>query len=117
MRKVDAIAKIKNSLNGCEPQIITPKGESYEEHIEQLSKQLFQAIIEPVSVKVTSTIIEDADFDMYRTATVWAIARSGINWLLTLEGQQEFALAFGSNPLDLKLHGCSSSDALAEWCS
>ncbi|MAD03688.1 MAG: hypothetical protein CMK65_08725 [Pseudoalteromonas sp.] len=117
MRKVDAITKIQASLDTSEPQIITPKGQIYEKHIEQLAKQLLRSVIEPVSVKVTSTIIEDADFDTFRKATVWGIARSGVNWLLTIEGQQEFALALGSNPLDLKLHGCSSSDALAEWCS
>ena len=117
MRKVDAIHKIQASLDNSEPQIITPKGNVYDEHIQQLAKQLLQSVIEPIPVNVTSTIIEEADYETYRTASVWGIARSGDNWLLTVEGSQEFALAFGVNPLNLKLHGCSSSDALTEWCS
>lgn len=117
MRKNDALTKIQASLNSSEPQIITPRGESYEEYVRQLSEQLLHSIIEPISVKVTSTIIQDADFDKYRSATVWGIGKSGVNWLLTIEGEQEFALAFGSDPLELKMHGCSSSDALGEWCS
>jgi hypothetical protein len=87
MRKVDAMTKIQASLDTSEPQIITPKGIIYEEHIEQLAKRLLQSVIEPVSVKVTSTIIKDADFDKFRKVTVWGIARSGYNWLLIVEGQ------------------------------
>ncbi|WP_157509278.1 hypothetical protein [Ferrimonas futtsuensis] len=117
MRKIDAIKKIQTSLDVSKPQIITPKGKVYEEHVRQLSEGLLQSIIEPVLAKVTSTIIHDADYDTYRSVTVWAVARSGVNWLLTIEGVQQFALAFGSDPLDLKMHGCSSSDALEEWCS
>lgn len=117
MRKIDAITKIQASLNSIEPQLITPRCKSYEEHVRQLSERLLQSIIEPVLVKVTSTIIQDADFDKYKSATVWGIAKSGVNWLLTIEGEQEFALAFGSEPLELKMHGCSSSGALGEWCS
>ncbi|MCE2573807.1 hypothetical protein [Motilimonas eburnea] len=117
MRKIDAITKIQASLDVSEPQIITPRAKSYEEHVRHLSERLSQSIIEPVLVKVTSTIIQDADFNTYKSATVWGVARSGVNWLLTIEGEQQFALAFGSDPLDLKMHGCSSSDVLGEWCS
>ncbi|QYJ84208.1 hypothetical protein [Shewanella aegiceratis] len=117
MKKIDAINKIQASLDISEPQIITPKGMIYEEHIRQLSEGLLQSIIDPVLVKETSSIINDADFDIYKSATVWAVARAGVNWLLTIEGEQLFALAFGFDSLDLKMYGSSSGDALGEWCS
>ncbi|MFB2730052.1 hypothetical protein ACE02H_21520 [Shewanella mangrovisoli] len=117
MNRIDAITKIEASLKSCEPQVITPKGRSYEEYVKQLSEQLLESVIDPVLVEVTSTIIQGGDFESYKSATVWGIARIGINWLITIEGEPEFALAFGVDPLDLKMHGCSSSDVLAEWCS
>jgi hypothetical protein len=117
MNKEEAIAKIKHSLSTEEPRIITPPGDSYEARVERSSRLLLACVIDPVEVKVTSTYINGADFEMYRRSTVWAIARSNGNWLLTLENANEFALGFGDDPTNIMMHGCSSTDALGEWCS
>ena len=117
MKRTEAIEKIERSLESCEPQLITPKGTTYKAHVAQLAKKLLNEVIDPIRVKVSSTIIQDADFDMYHDAEVWAIAKGPGGWLLTIVGVEEFALGFGDDPQALKMHGCSSSDALGEWCA
>lgn len=117
MNRDEAIKRLEHSLATEEARVITPSGKTYEEHIETLAKSLRTSVIEPVRVQVTSTCAAGGDFDTYRSAVVWAIARSGNNWLLTLETQAEFALGFGDDPLSIKMHGFSSSDALGEWCA
>ena len=67
MNRTEAIKKIEHSLATCEPQIITPAGTTYEEHVDRLSKKLLTEVIDPVRVKVTSTIIQGADFEKYRS--------------------------------------------------
>ena len=117
MTKIEAIKKIEKALETEQARVIPPKDMSYQEHILKLSELLMNQTIEPIRVKVTSTIIKDADFEKYKNTKVWAIAKSNDNWLLTLEGIQEFALGFGVNPKSIMMHGCSSSDVLGEWCA
>jgi len=74
-------------------------------------------VISPIRVKVTSTIITGDAFAKYSGSDVWGIAKGKGGWLLTIEGESEFALGFGDNPNEIQLHGCSSSDVLAEWCA
>ncbi|MEO5561689.1 MAG: hypothetical protein ABIO49_17045, partial [Dokdonella sp.] len=45
------------------------------------------------------------------------VAQSSGSWLLTLEDANEFALGFGDDPMNIMMHGCSSPDALGEWCA
>ena len=116
MNKTEAIEKVKRSLAKSEPQILTPKGTTYEAHIAKLSKLLLDSIIDPVRVNVVSTIMEDCDFERYKESEVWGIAIGRGGWLLTISGSEEFALGFGDNPEKIKMHGCSSDDALEEWC-
>jgi hypothetical protein len=117
MNKEDAIAKISHSLSTEEARIITPSGGSYPEYVEKLSRKLLACVIEPVEVKVTSTCIPAGDFEIYRNTKVWGIAQGGGSWLLTLENVNEFALGFGDDPMNIMMHGCSSPDALGEWCA
>ncbi len=117
MNKVKAIAKIKHSLVIVEAQVITPPGRSYAEYVHELSSMLLACVIDPIEVKVTSTCASEGDFEMYKSAKVWGIARdkdSG-SWLLTLENSDEFALGFGEDPMNIMMHGFSSNDALGEW--
>jgi len=92
MTKKEAIAKIEHALLTENAQIIVPKGKTYEEHVLKLSEMLLGQVIEPVRVKVTSSIIEEVDFDNYKNSEVWAIARTKDNWLLTISGLKEFSL-------------------------
>ncbi len=117
MTKKEAIAKIEYALSLENAHVIVPKGETYEQHVLRLSEILLDQVIEPVRVKVTSSIIEGADFENYKNSEVWAIARTKDNWLLTIWGLKEFALGFGANPESIMMHGCSSSDVLGEWCA
>jgi hypothetical protein len=117
MKKYEALDKINYSLKNEQAQVITPKGETYEEHVDRLKKILINSIIEPVKVQLTSTCVKEGDFDLYKNAVVWAIARKKDNWLLTIEGENEFALGFGRVADNIMMHGFSSSDVLGEWCA
>ena len=117
MNKTEALDKILLSLSTEEAQVITPKGEVYEQYVEKLTKLLIKSVIEPVKVKVTSACAKEGDFIKYKNSVVWGIARSEGNWLLTLENENEFALGFGDNPNSIMMHGFSSSDVLGEWCA
>ena len=116
MLKLEAENKIRQYIPK-QPQLITPKGSTFDDHVKWVTEQLFKNVIVPVKSKVTSTCVNDGDFEKYAKANVWAIARRNDSWLLTIDGQPEFALAFGTNPSELKMHGFSSSDVLAEWCA
>ncbi|MDG6100153.1 hypothetical protein EXU34_22085 [Alteromonas sp. ZYF713] len=72
-------------------------------------------LIIPEKARVTSASFKQYDFERYKIGKVWAIAKAENNWLLTLDGEQEFALAFGNDINNLEMLGFSSSDALAEW--
>lgn len=119
MNKEKAIAKIEQALATVEAQVITPPGRSYAEFVQELSSSLLACVIDPVEVQVTSTCAPEGDFERYRKAKVWGIARKKNigNWLLTPEGSNEFALGFGEDPMNIIMHGFSSDDALGEWCA
>lgn len=116
MLKLEAENKIRQYITN-EPQLITPKGLTFEEHVKFVTEQLLENVIVPVKSIVTSTCVSDGDFEKYAKADVWAIARRNDSWLITIYGQPDFALAFGTSPSELKMHGFSSSDVLAEWCA
>ena len=116
MTKDDAVRKIKDSIaKGA--QLSTPRGKTYEAHLAEVSKALFEHVIDPVPVTITSACFPEYDYENYRSSTVFAIAHMGNNWLLTLESESEFALGFGESPKDIMMHGFSSSDAIGEWCA
>ncbi|MEO3684726.1 hypothetical protein ABHN84_20930 [Shewanella vesiculosa] len=114
MTKSDAISKLLASFQD-EPQVITPKGRTYEDYVEERKKDLLGYVIEPENVFVASACFPEYYLEMYQSNNVWAIAKWEDNWLLTLEAENEFALAFGENKNNLMMLGFSSSDALAEW--
>ncbi|MBQ4831613.1 hypothetical protein J8L84_20270 [Alteromonas sp. MMG017] len=116
MNKSEALSKIRDALTG-ESQVITPKGETYEDLVERQSKELLENVITPVLVTVVSTCAKSGDIQKYQSAKVWAIAKYKNNWLLTLEHEKEFALGFGDNPSEIMMHGFSSPDVLGEWCA
>ena len=116
MNKSEALKKIQNSIaDGA--QLITPKGQMYEEFVDKCSKILIEHVIDPVEATVVSTCCPEGDFEKYRKSKVWAIAHMNDSWLLTIEGENEFALGFGSDKDNILMHGFSSSDALGEWCT
>lgn len=117
MNKVEAIEKIKYSLQSEEARVITPEGEVYEEYVENLAKTLIDSVIEPIRVKITSSCAKEGELNLYKNSVVWAIARNKDNWLLTLENEMEFALGFGNNSDNILMHGFSSADVLGEWCA
>jgi|SRR5690554_6052987 len=116
MTKSDAIAKIERSISEG-AQLITPQGKNYEEHLAEVSEALYEHVIDPVPAIVTSACFPEYDYGRYQSGKVWAIARIGNNWLLTLESENEFALGFGESATDIMMHGFSSSDAVGEWCA
>jgi len=114
MTKTEAITKIKESLLD-EPQVLTPKNSTYEIYVKERAIALIESVIEPKPITVNGACFPQYYLELYQNSSVWVIANSGDNWLLTLEDKQEFALAFGENPNNLTMLGFSSSDALAEW--
>ena len=116
MNKSEALDKIQYSLKSEEVQVITPQRETYEEYVEKLSRMLIDSVIDPVKATITSACAKEGAFELYKNSEVWAIARKNDNWLLTLEGKQEFALGFGDDLNNIMMHGFSSADALGEWC-
>src|SRR5690554_3898045 len=116
MTKSEAISKIERSIAEGS-QLITPKGMSYEDHLADVSKVLYEHVIDPVPAVVTSACFPEYDYEKYKRGIVWAIARMGNNWLLTLESENEFALGFGVSVSDTMMHGFSSPDAVGEWCA
>ncbi|UQN44944.1 hypothetical protein [Agarivorans sp. B2Z047] len=116
MNKSEALSKIKAALTR-DAQVITPKGETYDGFVKALSKDLLVSVIVPVEAQVVSTCAKNGDFERYKNSKIWAIAKSKGSWLLTLDNENEFALGFGENPNQIMMHGFSSSDVLAEWCT
>lgn len=116
MTRTEAVTKIRDSLSKG-AQVITPKGQAYEVHVEKLTKSLFEHIVDPVKATVVSACFPQYDFAKYKVSKVWAIAHRNTSWLLTIEGENEFALGFGEDAENIMMHGFSSSDALAEWCA
>lgn len=119
MNKAKAIAKIEHALATVEAQVITPPSRSYAEYVQELSSRLLACVIDPIEVEVTSTCAPQGDFEKYKNAKVWGIARDKNigSWLLTIENSNEFALGFGEDPTNILMHGFSSADALGEWCT
>ncbi|QSX31186.1 hypothetical protein JYB88_05990 [Shewanella cyperi] len=116
MTKSEAIKKIEQSIaEGA--QLITPEGKTYEEHLAEVSRALFEHVIDPIPVTVTSACFPEYDFEKYKSSKVLAIAHMENSWLLTLESENEFALGFGESPENIMMHGFSSSDAVGEWCA
>jgi hypothetical protein len=116
MTKEETIRKIEASISDG-AQLITPKGKTYEEHLKEVTEVLFEHLIEPIEAKVTSACFPEYDFDKYKNSKVWAIANMEKSWLLTLDGENEFALGFGVSANNIMMHGFSSSDAVGEWCA
>jgi hypothetical protein len=116
MNKSEALSKIRAALTG-DSQVITPKGETYEDFVERLSKELLANVITPVVATVVSTCVKNGDIEKYQSSKVWAIAKHENSWLLTLENENEFALGFGDTPNKIMMHGFSSQDVLGEWCT
>jgi hypothetical protein len=114
MTESDAISKLLVSFKD-DPQVITPKGKTYENYVEERKVGLLDCVIEPQKVKVTSACFPEYYLEKYQSSAVWVIAKWEDNWLFTLESENEFALAFGECKDSIMMLGFSSSDALAEW--
>lgn len=115
MTRTQAIKKIEKFIANSQPKLIVPSYYTYDAYIKFLSDKLLNEVIDSVRVKVTSTIIQDADFDKYCDAEVWGITKGEGGWLLTIDGLDEFALGFGDDIRSIKMHGCSSNNVLEEW--
>ena len=116
MTKTEAKEKIEASIaEGA--QLITPEGKTYEEHLKEVTNALLEHLIEPEMATITSACFPEYAFKKYKTSKVWAIAKMGNSWLLTLENENEFALGFGESSSSIMMHGFSSSDAIGEWCA
>ena len=116
MTKSEALEKIQASVaEGA--QLITPKGTTYEAHLEEVIEKLICHMLTPVIANVVSTCAKSEDYEKYKTSKVWAIAKMDNNWLLTLDAENEFALGFGDSAKAIMMHGFSSSDAIGEWCA
>lgn len=115
MDKTEAIYKIKASLEHHASRGI-PKGVDGVEFIKQQSNFLLESAIEPERVSFVFASFPGADFDLYNSSVVWAIARHNENWLLTIQGKNSFALGFGHSTNDIEMLGFSSENALGEWC-
>jgi hypothetical protein len=92
-----------------------PKDQDRDMYIAQKADELLSCVIDPIIVNITSAMFPEYFLKIYQAQKVWAIARQADNWLLTLSNEPAFALAFGTNPNSLTMHGFSSADALAEW--
>jgi hypothetical protein len=114
MTESDNIVKLMASFKD-EPQVITLKGETYEKFVEERKARLLDRVIKPQKIKVTLACFPENYLAKYPSSVVWAIAKWDESWLLTLESENEFALAFGECKDNIIMLGFSSSDALAEW--
>ena len=114
MKRLEAIEKIKKSLSEGSNTPCTWRSDR-ENYISEMSEELLSRVIDPVRVKITSASFPEYAYTEYQDLSVWAVARSEKNWLLTPDSKQEFALGFGENSQNIEMHGFSSSDALAEW--
>ena len=95
MNKKEAIEKIQNSIaDGV--QVITPKGDTYESFVNKQAEKLLAHVIEPVVVNITSTCAPEGDYEKYKNTKVWAIANMNDSWLLTIETENDFALALAN---------------------
>lgn len=92
-----------------------PAGRDPAEYIESAKEQLLANLITPIEAHIAGASFPEYALPVYESSKVWAIAKSGNHWLLTLEGQQQFALGFGASPEALEILGFSSSNALGEW--
>ncbi|WP_198411332.1 hypothetical protein [Marinimicrobium alkaliphilum] len=114
MNREQAKQKVEASLAlGC--HTAAPWVEDREAYIAEKAADLIACIIQPVSATVVAASYPEYSFAEYHESKVWAIAKSGDNWLLTLDGKPDFALGFGSDPASIEMLGFSSADALGEW--
>lgn len=114
MNKREALLRIHASLQRFAARLIPPSDVPYASYCQQQRTRLLAAVIDPVEVSVSTCIIQDPAFRTYQSCRVWDIARVANTWLLTLEHEAYFALAFGDHPNALKMHGSASADALTE---
>lgn len=84
-------------------------------YISAKCSELLAAVIEPTLASISAETYNYGVKQELVAAHVYAIARSGTNWLLYAPEAGRFSLAFGDRPDNLTILGFSSSDALAEW--
>lgn len=114
MNREQAIQKVEASLAlGC--HTAAPWVEGRESYIAEKAADLISCIIQPISATVVASPYPEYSFAEHQGSKVWAIARSGHTWLLTLDGKPDFALGFGQDPSSIEMLGFSSADALGEW--
>jgi hypothetical protein len=92
-----------------------PKGNTYEKYVEDRKSRILDCVIEPQKIKVTLACFSENYLAKYQSSDVWAVAKWDDNWLLALESENEFALAFGECKDNIIILGFSSSDAPAQW--
>ena len=84
-------------------------------YIEEESAKLRASVIDPIKVTVRDSEFVSEVSSELQGRDLFAIARSGHNWLILEPAGSVFALAFGESSDKLTFCGFYSSDALAEW--
>ena len=114
MNRELAVSVIETSLKrgSSTPCTWAPDRDAY---ISEKSAELLEAVIEPIAVSVTGETFHYGVKERFQNRRVYAIAKSGTNWLLYVPELEVFSLAFGETPTQLSILGFATDDALAEW--
>ena len=86
-----------------------------EAEIDKVLIQLEASLIEPEKAKVVSAHFPQEDRVFLKNQGVFAVAKSGDEYLLHSVAENLFAKAWKSKNQEFTILGFSSSDAIAEW--
>lgn len=114
MNKELAVSALKKSFSRGSSTPISWVADR-EAYIAEKCSELLDAVIEPVLASISAETYNYGVKQELEAAHVYAIAKSGTNWLVYSPEADRFSLAFGEQPDKLTILGFSSSDALAEW--
>jgi hypothetical protein len=114
MNKELAVSALKESFSrgSSTPSTWAADREAY---ITEKCSELLDAVIEPALASISAETYNYGVKQELEAAHVYAVARSGTNWLVYSPAAGRFCLAFGEGPDNLTILGFSSSDALADW--
>lgn len=114
MNRELAMFAIESSLKrgSSTPCTWAPDRDAY---ISEKSAELLDAVIEPIAVSVTGEAFHYGVKESFENKRVYAIAKSGENWLLYVPELDVFSLAFGETQTQLSILGFATDDALTEW--
>lgn len=114
MNREDARIAIERSLakESATPTLGTVDRDGY---IKEKSRELREALIEPVPARVVGESFEYGSKKELGKTALFAVAYQNSNWLVYSPECDLFSLAFGTDPTELSILGFASDDALAEW--